>query len=254
MSEKQKPETKHTIYHVLILDSSGSMECVRSQTISGFNENLKTIRDSEQDGVEQRVCLVTFSTGVPDRKIWNKSIKSAEELSIATYIPGGGTALLDAIGTTVQSLKDEIKDQIEARTANVIVTVFTDGEENSSCEFTGKQISELKEELEKSRMWTFTLIGCSEATLKAAMNMGFQAGNVMRYAATQQGTSRAFSDLSRSRAAYTKGVVSASACFAASGNDKQYEATLGALQADFFAADPTDNQQDEKDKKNKKGK
>ena len=252
MSEESK--TKHTIYHVLILDSSGSMESVRKQTIDGFNENLKTIRDSEQDDVEQLVCLVAFSTGSPDRKIWNKPIKSAEELSIKTYVPGGGTALLDAMGTTVKSLQDEIKEQIEARTANVIVTIFTDGEENSSCEFSGEQISALKEELEKSRMWTFTLIGCSEETLKSAMKMGFQAGNVMRYAATAQGTSRAFADLSRSRAAYTKGVVSASACFAASGDDEEYKANLGALQADFFAADSTDNQQDKKDKNNKKDK
>jgi Mg-chelatase subunit ChlD len=243
MSKAKSPAGRngtHGIYHLMILDSSSSMSSVRDVTISGFNENLKSLKaDKQDDGIEQNASLVTFSDQV-ECKLWRKSITDVAEIDEKTYRPGGMTALFDAIGKSVARLQDEIKDKIASQDANVIVTVFTDGQENASHEWKSDgKLFNLLEELRASRMWTFTFIGCSEETLKAAKGLGFAAANTMLYDATQEGTQQAFTKLSNSRGGYVTKVRTAVA-FKGVDNDA-YTSSQTLAQQDFFtdpAVDP----------------
>lgn len=230
------PAKTHEIYHLLVLDRSSSMESVRDVTIKGFNENLQSCRtDKVADGIEQFFSLVTFNQSV-DFPIWRKPISDLADLTTKTYVPSGMTALYDAIGVAVSKLQSEIQDKIEKQDANVVVTVFTDGEENSSQEWRDySKLSSLLAKLRDSRMWTFTFIGCSEGTLAAAKGLGFTAANTMQYAATPDGTRDAFRKLSQSRSVYNSKI---SASTLLKGVDAEaYTANLLDAQDGFFAVD-----------------
>ena len=225
--------TKHEIHHLMILDSSGSMSTVKQDTIGGFNENLKALRNEETpDNIEQVISLVTFSDKINlDAAIWREKLEKIDDLSDESYMPGGGTALFDAIGMSVNKLEQEIKSKLDGEDANVVVTIFTDGEENSSREFNDfSKLQALIKRLQDSRMWTFSFIGCDEKTLEAAKTMGISAANVMRYAAGSAGTQKAFADLATSRNAYVSKVSTA----VRSKGTADYASNLRATQADFF--------------------
>jgi uncharacterized protein YegL len=240
MATETASKKKHTIYHVLILDRSSSMSSVRDVTISGFNENLQSLQSNKPDNdVEEKVCLVTFAYDVRC-DVWKKPSDSVEALNTKSYVPDGGTALYDAIGTTVTRLNDEIRDEIKSQDANVIVTIFTDGDENSSKEWKDyTKVSKLRAELEATRMWTFTFIGCSEEQLrKTTAQLGFSAANTMRYAATAEGTKNAFEQLTTSRMAYRTKISNS---VALKGDAVAYASSLEESQKDFFAGiDPAD--------------
>ena len=225
---------KHTIYHVLVLDRSSSMLSVRDVTISGFNENLQSLHSNKPgEDVEEKVCLVTFSNDVRC-DVWNQPAESVQPLNFRTYVPSGGTALYDAIGKTVTRLNDEIREDIKSQDANVVVTIFTDGGENSSNEWRDyKKISSLRADLEATRMWTFTFIGCNEEQLRqATAQLGFSAANTLAHVPTAEGTREAFTKLSTSRTEY-RGKVSKSMMF--KGIDQgAYADSLVSAQADFF--------------------
>ncbi len=150
-------------------------------------------------------------------------------------------------------LESEIKDEIENEKANVIVTVFTDGEENSSVEW--RDFSKLKammDRLRESRMWTFTLIGCDEGTLDTARDLGLDQGSVLRYASGSAGTQRAFKSLDAARSRYTSGVISAS-LMRSSGDEAAFDTAMDhVVGANFFNESDADAGEDSTDTEDKK--
>lgn len=232
-------EKTHTIHHLLVLDRSSSMGCVRDATISGFNENLLSCRDAEKDPeVEQKFSLVTFSD-IVNFDIWEKPVEDIKDLNRDTYSPCGSTALYDALGKSVVKLKDEIREDLENQDANVIVTVFTDGQENTSKEYDFNRIKSLLEELRGSRMWTFTFVGCDESTLRQARSLGFSAANTMSYTPDKKGTADAFSKMSRCRGQYISRSITASKLKAV--DDEAYNQKMQDIQKDFFTEDVADD-------------
>lgn len=224
--------TSHEIYHLMIVDRSSSMASVRDVTISGFNENLKGMRDDKlADGITQKVSLVTFSNDVT-ADIWNKEVSEIPDFNTENYKPQGSTALFDAIGKSVSDLLENIREKLAKQDANVVVTIFTDGEENASVTWNKAKLMSLISELRSSRMWTFTFIGCEESTLAAAQSLGFSAANTMRYENTSKGVTEAFSKLSSSRSVYNS-KISSSQSFKGLDADA-YNNALENAQVDFF--------------------
>ena len=146
---------KKNVFNLIIVDESGSMSIIHQQAFSGMNETLQTVRAMQKQfpDTDQRVTLVTFDTGHTKWHYDNTVADDTKNLEWKDYQPGGGTPLYDAIGAAVSKVNAQI-----AKDSKVLVTIITDGEENSSREWTLQMIRNLIEKLKKEG-WTFTLIG-----------------------------------------------------------------------------------------------
>ena len=143
------------VHNLIIVDESGSMEVIRKQAFVGMNETLQTVRKMQEKfpDQEQFVTLLTFDTGHTTWHYDNTPASQTKDLDWKAYCPGGGTPLYDAIGKGISKTNAQIEDG-----DHVLVTIITDGEENSSEEWTLKMIRTMIEKLKK-QSWTFTLIG-----------------------------------------------------------------------------------------------
>lgn len=157
--EKEKGNKAH-IYNLIIVDESGSMSHLRESTLSGINETIQTIRSSQEEYAEtqeHRLTLVTFSTRSylsPVRTIIdNQPILDVKEFE--RYKPDGCTPLYDAMGQSLTQLHQNIKDDEDA---TAVVTVLTDGLENSSKEWNAYRLRRLIEQL-KEEGWSFSYMG-----------------------------------------------------------------------------------------------
>lgn len=195
MSEKQKT------YHLMILDKSSSMNSVRDATISGLNEQLSSIRKASEDfdDQEQIVSFVTFSNDVDTTQLWNEKISDIIDFDNDSYNPSGMTSLYDAIGMGIDKLRNQIESELAERKTNVVVTIFTDGQENASKEYVGQQVRELVESIQETGQWTVAFIGCGDNVFEVAQSIGISIGNTMSYDAGVEGTTRAFTSMSQAR-------------------------------------------------------
>jgi hypothetical protein len=161
--------TTDHVYNLIILDESGSMESIKNPTMNGFNEVVQTIRGVELQFPEQKhyISLVSFNTFGIRTLLDRQPVRELREINAATYNPNAGTPLYDAICLSVLKLRMDIAGQ---QNANVLVTILTDGEENSSKEFNGRQVKQIIEE-QKALGWTFTYIGTDHDVERVAASM-----------------------------------------------------------------------------------
>lgn len=159
-----------------ILDKSGSMTSVREATISGFNEYIQTLRKDTKS--KYNLTLTVFDTEVTALEV-NTPLSKVKELTSENYIPSGMTALYDAACSTIQKVKKS--------TAKNLVVIMTDGEENSSKEYTQKELGKIIKDLEAKKNWTFVFLGANQDSWNVAQKFGMKQGNVANYNATFKG-------------------------------------------------------------------
>lgn len=188
------------VYNLIILDESGSMEAIKSATITGFNEVVQTIKGVEKQFPEQEhfVSLVTFNGLGIKTKLFNKKVKSLKEINERSFQPDASTPLFDAIGFSVNKLRREIESQ---KDSNVLVTILTDGDENASEEYTGAAVKSLIDEM-KSQGWTFTYIGANHDVEQVAFSLSIH--NVLKFEANDADVKRAFDVDKKSRILYSR--------------------------------------------------
>lgn len=142
-----------------VLDQSGSMMIVRDQTIIGFNRLL-----AEQAAApgEVLVSLTLFNTGAPEHRHVNAPIAGVI-LNSLNYFPSGGTALYDAVCSSIDRLGQLLAELTEAeRPERVFFVIQTDGEENSSRMFTAEAVrTRIKHQSEKYG-WEFLYLGAEK--------------------------------------------------------------------------------------------
>jgi len=152
------PNKEH-IFNLIIIDESGSMSHLTQATLSGVNETINTIRSAQQQMSETQqhfLTLVTFDTGnTPHVRTLLEEVPIEEVQEFSQYHPNGGTPLYDAIGQSLVSLHAKVENDEKA---NVVVTIISDGMENSSVEYTGRQIKALIERM-KQEGWSFSYMG-----------------------------------------------------------------------------------------------
>ena len=191
-------EAKKTqIYNLVILDKSGSMESIRTEAINGYNETLGSIKSTQlkfMDTQEHYVSLAAFCDCGIDMIYDMTPIKDADKLTKEKYDPCCCTPLFDAIGKTVKTLKKKIADVEDSA---VLVTIITDGYENSSKEWDRKAVSKLIEEC-KEEGWMFSFIGAGEDVVKVATTISIT--NTMVWENTSEGTKKMFDDENEARA------------------------------------------------------
>jgi uncharacterized protein YegL len=199
MKDSTSP-TKHTLV-ILVLDKSGSMNSDRDAVISGFNEQVQTLKQHAADAGQTAVSLITFSDPASIETIYAHHEASAVvELTDATYRPNGSTALFDAInqGIDLAQTHPHYQDEDTA----VLVLAFTDGQENASAKVTGAQLKARIQELEANGRWTVTLLG-PDGVQKTGENLALREDNIMAMAMhTRAEKSEAFSSMSISTASY----------------------------------------------------
>ena len=143
------------VFNMIIVDESGSMSIIEKQALAGLNETIDTVKKMQKlhPDMEQRISLLTFDSSHKTFKYDNVKAETARLLSARDYNPGGCTPLYDAIGIAISKLNAQTTEK-----DSVLVTIITDGEENSSEEYNLKMVKTLISKMKKQG-WTFTLIG-----------------------------------------------------------------------------------------------
>lgn len=159
-----------------ILDMSGSMASVESATREGA---IGYFRALKKDTPDARINLTIFDTVVEQ---WVVDVPASEmkvQTTIKKWQPRGATALYDAVGLTVSDLVKKVGEDDK-----VVVTVMTDGLENSSVEWDRKKLAKLVGKLTKKGNWTFAYMGANVDAWAESGKMGFAKGNTMAYSAS----------------------------------------------------------------------
>lgn len=173
----------------VILDRSGSMSVIRDDAIGGFNTFLEG-----QKAVpgEAKFTLVLFDDKY-ETVMFRKDLREAEPLTEQTFVPRGSTALLDAIGRTVNEIGAQLAQMPEnERPSKVIVAILTDGMENASKEFTRPQIAEMVKHQEEKYAWEFLYLGANQDAFAVGGALGVRRENTANFAATGVGTRGAY--------------------------------------------------------------
>lgn len=180
---------------ICVVDRSGSMEVARDDFIGGFNTFLK--EQKKQPGK----ALLTYCQFDTEYEIVHngKSIGDVPEINKDTYVPRGGTALNDAIGRTLNEVGARLKNTPEnQRPGKVIVVILTDGQENSSKEFTTSRIKAMVEEQTAKYNWQFVYLGANQDSFATSAGYGVLASNTMNYSQQNHGTAQVYASISNS--------------------------------------------------------
>ena len=184
---------KTRIHNLIILDESGSMESIKRAAINGMNETVQSIRDAQKKHEDQEhiVSLVSFNSSEIKGIYDCVPVAEVKELTDKEYVPDCCTPLYDAMGLSLNHLRAKVNDEDK-----VLVTIITDGEENSSSEYNSAAIKALVDSL-KEKGWVFAYIGANQDVLKVAQTISIT--NVMNFSSTDFGTTSAIASLRKSR-------------------------------------------------------
>lgn len=196
MSKKpnSKPTTPKPATEIaFLLDRSGSMEPHTEAAINGFNDFLADQQQVEGLG---RLTLVLFDD-VLETPFDNIPLCEVVPLGTRTYTTRGCTALLDAIGLTIERFERRIADlPAAARPLQVIFAIFTDGLENASSRYTWKDLAAKIKERQEKEGWQFLFLAANQDAIATAAQMNIHAHNAATASYTDkgvQGSARAFS-------------------------------------------------------------
>lgn len=181
---------KHTEI-IFIIDKSGSMSHLVGDTIGGFNgfiESQKTL-----DG-KATLTTVLFDT------TWKTlhdgvDIHEVKPMTKTDYIAGGATAMLDAIGETINRVQERHDELGAEKPDNVIVAITTDGEENSSRKFTKSQIEKMIKHQTNGHGWKFMFLGANMDAVKEAESIGITRDCSVTYDYTTKGVSGVYATM-----------------------------------------------------------
>ena len=176
----------------VILDRSGSMSSLVADTIGGFNTFLA---DQKALPGDADLTLVLFDN---EYLVVHDGIKLADvpDLDRMTYVPRGGTALRDAIGRTINVMRADLSAKPDAeKPGKVILLIITDGEENSSKEYSADQIHKMLGEVQ-AQGWEVTYFGANQNTQVVGQTMNIAADASISYDSTSLGTRGAYTDMS----------------------------------------------------------
>ena len=170
---------------VFILDNSGSMSGLESDTIGGYNA---MIRKQQEETGKARITTVLFSD---ESEILHDQtdIMEMKPMTKRQYQVGGSTALLDAVGMTIHKIGNAQKyAKEELRADKVMVVITTDGMENSSREYTYEKIRRMIERQKNRYGWEFIFLGADIEAVAAAAKLGIERDRAVNFHSDSQGT------------------------------------------------------------------
>lgn len=175
---------------IFVIDESGSMGNLRQDVIGGFNT---LIEDQKQVEGEADVTLITFSTLVKT-VFQDLPLMNAPKLDNASYSPGGGTAMNDAIGIALTRVLDDAPEK-------AIINIFTDGYENSSREFDSARVRELVKQAE-AKDYQIVFLAANIDEVAVSHTFGLAAGATRSFVCDSFGLESAYLQASAATNAY----------------------------------------------------
>ena len=184
---------------VFILDKSGSMGGLETDTIGGYNAMLEKQKAVEGD------CLITTVLFDNNYELLHDriDIRAVNPITDKEYFIGGSTALLDAIGQTIHKIASAQRHTADDyRAEKVMFVIITDGEENASREYSAEKI---KAEIERQKTkygWEFIFLGANIDAVETAARFGIAPDRAQNYHADGEGVELNFRVMSEAVAAF----------------------------------------------------
>lgn len=182
------------LYVSLILDESGSMQSCKRAAIAGFNRYVKSLQD---EPAPTWFTLTLFNARRTEVRYHGVPVATVPELDAETYRPQDTTPLYDAIGHTLAAARKEAPAGFQK-----LCVILTDGLENSSKEFTRKQIYALIKESQQEG-WRFVYLGADHDVWAAGEDLG--VAQECRVAFSKGDIGQTFNELSSMNAKYRRG-------------------------------------------------
>ena len=184
---------------VFILDKSGSMGGLEADTIGGYNSMLK-----KQQAIEGECHITTVLFDNNYELLHDRiDIKAVSAMTEKEYQVGGTTALLDAIGVTIHKIGNAQKHTADSyRAEKVLFVIITDGEENSSREYTAEKVKMQIERQKEQYGWEFIFLGANIDAVQTAGRFGIAADRAIDYVPDSVGTSLNFSVMAEAVASF----------------------------------------------------
>ena len=181
---------------VFIIDKSGSMSNLVSDTIGGFNSMLKEQKENNEDG-KVLVSTVLFNER---RKVIHdrEDISKIEEMTKKNYVPSGCTALIDAIGYGIKHI-DSVHKYIreEDIPEHTLFIIITDGLENASHDYSSDEVKDMIKERQEKKNWEFLFIGANIDAVETGKDIGICEDYLFNYIADGVGQAEVYRGISR---------------------------------------------------------
>lgn len=178
---------------VCIIDRSGSMMSLRSDAVGGMNSFL-----TEQKAIpgEAAVTMIFFNHEYHVVHA-GKPLQDVPLVKEAEYVPQGTTALLDAVGRTIDDVGNRLATTPEdQRPEKVLVAIFTDGLENASKDYTRSRVAEMIKHQQEKYGWEFLFLASNIDAFAEAGSLNIPAANAMSVQASREGQAAVYSSLS----------------------------------------------------------
>ena len=187
---------------VFILDRSGSMSGLETDTIGGFNSMLEKQKKESGEAFVTTVLFDDKYEVLHDRY----DIKGVNLLTEKEYYVRGSTALLDAIGITINNIGKALSDtKEEDRPGKVLFVIITDGMENSSREFSYEKVKKMVEHQKSKYSWDFIFLGANIDAIKTANSFGISADMATNFVSDSAGTQLNYKIVSEVVSSFRKG-------------------------------------------------
>ena len=176
---------KNALELVFILDRSGSMSGLEKDTVGGFNSMLEGQKQLEGEVFVSTVLFNQASIVLHDRK----SIRSIAPMTERDYIPGGMTALMDAVGGAIRHIGNIHK---YARSEDVpektLFVIMTDGMENASRRYDSRRVKEMIRRQEEKYGWEFMFLGANIDAVETGASFGIRPERAVNFHCDAEGT------------------------------------------------------------------
>lgn len=187
---------------VFILDESGSMSDLQSDTIGGFNSLINKQRNEEGEAVVTTILFSTESRTLHDRV----PLAEVEKMTTKDYCPNGCTALLDTVGDAVNHIANIHK---YARTEDVpehtLFVITTDGMENASRRYTTADVKKMISKQQEENGWEFVFLGANIDAAETAESIGIAPEAAVDYHCDAVGSAIQFETMSAAVTSVRKG-------------------------------------------------
>lgn len=189
----------------LLLDRSGSMQGLKSDTIGAINAYREELRRSGEDIRYSQVHFDSPAGGMELERICvAEPIAQVPDMTESDYHPRGSTPLIDAACATIRAVADSLSDPDRAVRTKVVIAFQTDGQENASVENSWADLKALISEKEKAG-WQFVFMGAGIDAYAQGERMGIARAKTVSYGTDRRSTEAAFAATARNTASFAAG-------------------------------------------------
>lgn len=179
---------------VFILDRSGSMAGLESDTIGGFNSMIEKQRKEDGECYVSTILFDNFSEVLHDRV----KLSEIKPMTDREYTVRGCTALIDALGGAIHHIGNVHKyARPEDVPAHTMFIITTDGMENASRKYTSDRVKQMIKRQKVRYGWEFLFIGANIDAVETAARYGIDRNRAVNYNADRKGTSVVYESVSR---------------------------------------------------------